>query len=91
MSALPRGICPACGADVAVRRNGEPRQHDRWETFATGTGLDARRRATCPGTRQVPVALNQGEADAFAEDYATRAALGERLERGGLDVPRGER
>lgn len=52
MSALPRGICPVCGADVAVRRNGETRQHDRWETFATGAGLDARRRARCPGSGQ---------------------------------------
>jgi len=52
VSALPRGMCPVCGADAAVRRNGETRQHDRWETFATATGLDGRRRATCPGTGQ---------------------------------------
>lgn len=49
---LTTADCPICTADVAVRRNGETRQHDRWETFATGTGLDARRRATCPGTGQ---------------------------------------
>ena len=45
----------------------------------------------CDADRAFPVALNQVEAELFAEDYATRAALGERLERGGLDVPRGER
>lgn len=54
MSALPRGICPVCGADVAVRRNGEIRQHDRWETFATGTDLDGHRRARCPGSGRPP-------------------------------------
>lgn len=52
MSALPRGICPVCGADVAVRRGGEVRQHDRWESFPGEAGLDGRRRATCPGTGQ---------------------------------------
>lgn len=52
MSALPRGICPVCGADVAVRRNGETRQHDRWESFPGAAGLDGRRRATCPGSGQ---------------------------------------
>lgn len=36
-----------------------------------------------------PVPLNQTEAELFSEDYAVRAALGERLSHGGLEVPRG--
>lgn len=27
MSALPRGTCPACGADVALRKGGQVREH----------------------------------------------------------------
>lgn len=38
MSALPRGTCPCCGHDVALRVHGEMREH-RWPSEVVGARL----------------------------------------------------
>lgn len=49
-NSLPRGRCPACQANVALRRGGELREHRATEQqlkLGTSTGITSR---NCPGS-----------------------------------------
>ena len=50
---LPRGICSVCGKDVAIRRNGEVREHTR----PGGQGVTRWGNAAvpCPGSGKPPL------------------------------------
>ena len=54
MSALPRGTCPECGADVALRKGGKAREHRVYRPQAEqDTTTHLGRTTVCKGSGRV--------------------------------------
>jgi hypothetical protein len=59
MTALPRGKCAVCGADVALRKGGEVREHKDVRHELWGTG-QTDKVPVCEGAGQ-PAAAQEGK------------------------------
>lgn len=58
MPPLPRGTCPACGAEVALRKGGLVREH-RELVERLMASVDRRKAQVCSGSGQPPVAARK--------------------------------
>jgi competence CoiA-like predicted nuclease len=55
MTALPRGRCPVCGADVALRKGGKVREHYVYRAQADqDLTVPMGRMRVCEGSGKVP-------------------------------------
>ena len=59
---LPRGVCPECGRDVALRRGGKLREHRFINTVGKRRGKPSG--VVCAGSGRRPVPSTEGAADA---------------------------
>lgn len=72
---LPRGRCSVCGADVALRRNGTPREHGRRPTdrdYRAGRLIADRPVCRGSGKRALDRDSDIGSAGSGGGDIATR-------------------